>query len=118
MSQETTDNFWRALKDFRWPEIKPVFYRLYHDDQGRPLFYTMEDLPGTYIEVDQVTYISSPYNVKVQNGRLVVVPRQIAVMKLLPDPKQGTPCHIADICIIVSTDTEHQRWKQQKNEVY
>lgn len=118
MSHDTTDNFWRAMQDFHWPEIRPVSYRLYHDEQGQPLFYTMEDLPGTYIEVDQITYVSSPYNVQVKNGKLTFLPRQITVMKMRPDPEQGIPCHASDVCVVVSADTAHQKWRQKTSEIY
>ena len=73
MSQETTDNFWKVFTAFEWPETQPVTYRLYHDEQGRPLFYTMEHLPGTYIEVDQDIYVRAPHNVLVQSGKLIVI---------------------------------------------
>ena len=117
MSQETTDNFWRAIRDFRWPEIQPVSYRLYHDDQGRPLFYTMEHLPGTYIEVDQATYISSPFNVRVRDGKLNILAKKTLIAKLRPDPAAGTCCHVADICIVVDADSPHQYWSKQTNEI-
>jgi hypothetical protein len=56
MSQETTDNFWQAIKEFHWPEPEPIFFRLYYKEDGSPIVYTMEDLPGNYIDVDRDTY--------------------------------------------------------------
>ena len=53
MSEMTEAEFWAALAP---QEIVAVTYRLYYDDLGYPLFYSMEDLPGKYIDIDQTTY--------------------------------------------------------------
>ena len=50
----------------------PPEYRLYYDDEGFPLFYSVEQLPGNYIVVDQATYLSGPKHIKVVDGKLVV----------------------------------------------
>jgi hypothetical protein len=109
----TTQNFLDVMEHFPWPEPKPISYRLYHDDQGQPLFYSMEDLPGTYIEVDQSIYVTSPGNVKVADGKLIVIPPGISVTKLRPDATQGIVCDKRDICVVVDSDVPHQRWRQQ-----
>lgn len=114
---QTTENFLEVMRNFKWPEPEPIFYRLYHDDQGRPLFYSMEDLPGAYIEVDQSTYVASPYNVKVQNQKLIIMPANVTVTKLHPDAETGVACHVNDICVVVEIDTPHQRWSKRTDEV-
>ena len=109
----TTDNFWAA---FDQPSDEPplVFYRLYHDDQGYPLFYSMEDLPGNYIEIDQETYALSSSKVRVVDGKLKK--NTVAnTAKLRPDTI-GTACHPADICIVVPADQPHIKWSFKKND--
>jgi hypothetical protein len=115
--QENTENFLEFWQNFQWPEIQPVTYRLYHDDQGRPIIYTMEDLPGTYIEVDQVTYTHASFDVKVIDNKLVIIQPAITAKKLQPSQDQGTPCDPRDVCVVVDHSEKHQKWKITTNEI-
>ena len=92
------------------PEVKPISYRLYHDEAGRPLFYSMEDLPGTYVEVDAEAYAISSHDVKVVDGKVVPLPKKIYTRKLKPSD-QGVACHPQDVCVVVSEDQPHIKWK-------
>ena len=96
------------------PEPPPLFYRLYHDDQGRPLFYSMEDVPGTYIEIDQATFSRSPSNVRVRDDRLVEI-TWATTTKLVPG-NSGSPCHPDNVAIIVAEDQPHICWSKQTYE--
>ena len=103
----TTENFLSFWKDFKWPE------------HGQPLVYTMEDLPGKYIEIDKDAYILGSFGVKVVDGKLKFLPASIcSVKKLKPNSTTGTACHPADVCVVVNTSENHIKWKIDYNEVY
>ena len=114
---ETTQNFWAALQQMQWPEPVPVTYRLYHDDQGQPLFYSMEQLPGTYIEVDQASYVCASHQVLVRDGKLIVLEPRIQVSKLDRDSEHGVSCDYRDVCVIVAPDQPHQKWRKITNDI-
>ena len=115
--QENTENFLEFWRSFQWPEIQPVTYRLYHDDQGRPIIYTMEDLPGTYIEIDQTTYTLASFDVKVVDGKLVIIQPAITAKKLKPSQDQGTTCDPRDVCVVIDNTDKHQKWNITTNEI-
>ncbi len=93
----TPDEFFGALENMPLP--RPVFYRLYHDSTGFPLFYSMEDLPGTYIEITAEQYAKNDSNVRVRNGKLIPVTWQTA-QKIAPSDS-GTLCHSQDVAVVV-----------------
>ena len=101
----TEQEFFDALRAMPWPE--PVFYRLYHDAEGRLLFYSMEDLPGTWVEIDQELYLRSPHRVRVIDGRVHELEWRQSV-KLRPS-QNGTPCHAQDVTIVYDYP-DAQRW--------
>lgn len=96
------------------PTPQPVFYRLYHDDQGRPLCYSMEDIPGTYIEIDQHTFSRSSPWVRVRDGKLRIYEPWAPKQKLQPSD-QGTACCVEDVAIVV-THGPHQRWSRRQHD--
>lgn len=83
----------------------PVFYRLYYNDHGHPIFYTMEDLPGNYIDVDRETYVVGSHNVRVINGRLVHLTLKTSE-KLRPSDT-GTACHPRYVSVVDPTSTTY-----------
>lgn len=77
-------------------------YRVYFDDNGQLLFYSMEDLPGNYVVVDREFYASTPTNVRLREGKLVVISAPTST-KLVPS-EHGVSCDARDITVI----SEHQ----------
>jgi hypothetical protein len=114
MSDITEEDFWSILRSMPGP--KQVFYRLYYNDAGSPIIYSMEDLPGNYIEVDQETYVLASFNVRIINNKLTRTNPMITVKKLQPSI-DGTACNPQDVCIIVDADQPHIKWTTVSNEL-
>ena len=108
----TEEQFWAALSAM--PEPRPIFFRLYHDDQGRILFYSMEDLPGTYIEIDAETFARSHTNMRVKDGKVIEI-AQTTSAKLIPGDT-GTPCNPTDVSIVVSEQQPNTKWRKRTYE--
>ena len=69
----------------------------------------MEDLPGTWIEVDELTYAEAPHDARVVSGQLIRLPKTAMIDKLRPGDS-GTCCDPRDICIVVPADQPHIKW--------
>jgi hypothetical protein len=111
----TEEEFWKILQDV--PEPTPIFYRLYYSDNSAPIIYSMEHLPGNYIDVDQKTFVLAPFNVRVVDGRLTYIKPTITVKKLQPTQVNGTACNPQDVCIVVGQDQLHTKWNLVNNEL-
>ena len=68
MTENEFLNFWNTIE---WPKIDPVFYRLYYDDAGLPLFYSQEDLPGKYIDITPEQFALQNMAVRVVDEKLI-----------------------------------------------
>jgi hypothetical protein len=108
----TDEEFWAALAPTS--EIDPPSFRLYYNEQGDPLFYSMENATGNYILIDRETYYNPPTRVKVVEGKLKILSSSMSE-KLVPGDT-GTPCHINDVCIVVDSQIPHTKWKLEKYE--
>jgi hypothetical protein len=115
MSDLTEEKFWKVLQSAAEP--MPIFYRLYYNDDGTPIIYSMETLPGNYIDVDQQTYVLAPFNVKVVNSKLIYINPVVTVKKLQPNTINGTACDPRDVCVVVSQDQPHVKWNLVNNEL-
>ena len=104
-------DFWAEVEKLLDPINPPnIFYRLYYDDQGYPLFYSMENLPGNYIEIDARTFALGPTNIRVRAGKIVEITNTSS--KLVPGGTE-TICHTQDVSIIT---TSGQRWTMKNYE--
>lgn len=107
------DAFWQAIAEHDWtqPEIRQEF-RLYYDpEDGRVLFYSMEDLPGEYLVIDRHTFEMHRFDVKVKDGKIIRV-KHPASWKLVPTETAEYACHGRDITIIVDDSADDKRyWK-------
>ena len=104
----TEHEFWAILHAM--PEPQPVFWRLYYDTEGKPITYSMEDLPGTYINVSAEAYAQASHDVRVHDGQLKELKR--LSYKLVPSDT-GTPCYPDNVAIVVDETEPHQRWSMK-----
>ena len=107
------DSFWQAVTEFAHIE-NVVEHRLYYNDQGLPLYYSCEQLPGNYITVSAEVYAQGRYDCCIVNGT-IKYPAVVKYAKLIPSTK-GTACYAKDVSIISPTDTDAQYWKLKNYE--
>jgi len=96
----TLEEFWAILH--APVEVNPIFFRLYYNDDGTLICYSMEDLPHNYIEIDAETYSRSPSNVRVVNGKIKEVKPASLVKKLVPG-EDGVLCDPRDVCVVTKS---------------
>jgi hypothetical protein len=106
---DTTENFWEAFANWEEPILIEPTYRLYHDENGNPLFYSMEAVEGNYIDIDKETYTASPSNVRIVDGKLRYTNTGATIRKLVPSTT-GTACHPTNVLIIVDDNTPNTKW--------
>lgn len=113
---ESVRNLLEGLGMVQWPDPPRISHKLYYADDGCPICYSMEDLPGNYIEVDPETFWTGPRNIRVVNGAIkyIIVNND---QKLSPNG-QGTPCHPNNVSIVVTDDRPNMRWSIKRNETY
>ena len=100
--------FWAAFKPI---EAKPILYRLYYDDQGFPLFFSQEDLPGNYIDITREEYVNPPKHFKVINGSMELI--ETSIVRRLYPTEYGTPCHPTDVSVVVDSSEPNIKWSMK-----
>jgi len=112
MTEEEFFNIWQNQASAVHGEPE---YRLYYDENGFPLFYSTEALPGNYVVVDQDTYYHGPKHIRIVNGKIVVY-RTTFSKKLVPST-EGVACAVNDVCVVVDVDQPHVAWCLKKQEL-
>lgn len=107
------DPFLQALAEFDWsqPEQRLEFRLYYNPEDGTPLHYSMEDLPGTFIVIDAQTFNELRFDIIIRDGKVIrtSVPQS---WKLTPTETGDYACHADDITIVVGNDFENKKyWK-------
>jgi len=115
MSEMTPEEFWGILQAQQPAMHSSPEYRLYYNDEGFPLFYSTEALPGNYIVVDQDTYYHGPKHIRIVNGKIVVY-KTIFTKKLVPSTN-GVACAVNNVCVVVDVDQPHVAWCLKKQEL-
>lgn len=111
-----SDSDWQQL----WNEVVPMahhelVYRLYHDDQGQPLFYSMEPRSGNYIDITPEQFAAADSHVRVVNGHLIKIQRPGTKKLVVSADQSGTACAIHSVTIV--TDQQPARyWKLKSHE--
>lgn len=99
-------NFWEAIEQLGGTamEVVPVELerRLYYDENGDVVTYTMEDLPGNYIIVSQEIFDQVRTDIKIKDGEIIRITRSNS-WKLQPSDNKSTPIHPSDVSIVVNS---------------
>lgn len=103
----TEQEFWNILTAV--PAPRPVFFRLYYNPDGSPLCYSMEDLPGSYVEIDAETFARGDVWVRVIDGKICKI-NKWTVEKLMP-ADHGTSCHPNNVIVI--DHNSNTMWSKQ-----
>lgn len=107
---ETTKNFFQAIEQWhQTTDTTEVFYRLYYDEHGQPVCYSMEHLPGRYLEITAKQFAQSNPHLRVVNGELVQPTR--ACPPVLQPGDSGQACDPSDVTVVVGSAQPHVKWQ-------
>jgi hypothetical protein len=87
-------------------------YRLYYNSDGSPRYYSMENLKGTFIYVDQQTFENSRYDIQVINGKIRSLSENIAskYRPVLTESETTIRTDPTDISIVVGQTSNFILW--------
>jgi hypothetical protein len=99
-------DFWA---NFEWPEPEVLYFRLYHDDQGKPICYSRHAQPGKFIDLTPEQFAVGDMNVEVVNG--VLIHQAPPPPPKLKPSDAGTECHPCDVSVIAAGWPTAKKWK-------
>lgn len=100
------NNFWEGLAMVQTDTVAEITYRLYYNiESGQPLYYSMSDESGDYIEITKEQYDASNYHVVVKNKKIVELNKR-GYTKLTP-ASSGTACHPSNVMIVDATKSKY-----------
>ena len=76
-------NFSEALSLVKEPVKQKIEFRLYYDADNKPLYYSMEDSEGDYIEITKEEFAECRYDIVIKDGKIKKV-SGAPVGKLVP----------------------------------
>jgi hypothetical protein len=106
------DAFWQAVAEHDWQQPNHILeFRLYYNEHGEVLCYSMEDLPGNYISIDRQTFDQARVDILVKHGKIIKISNPIS-WKLAPANEENYACHAQDVTVIVPVEHEQRKfWK-------
>ncbi len=102
---QTIDELWSLVDQ---TAAKLPSYRLYHDDQGYVLYYSMDDLPGKWISITAEQFARADSHVKVVDSKIVPLNR-IQFKKLVP-ADHGINCSTDSVAVVIPDCDSGQKW--------
>jgi hypothetical protein len=86
-------------------------YRLYYNDDGIPLFYSMEELEGKFIFVELPVFESSRYDIKIVDGKIRSLNDTVSKYHLVSvKTKTTVMCDQDDISILNIKKKSYKLW--------
>ncbi len=101
-------------------QAQAIVFRLYHDEQGRVITYTTENLPGNYITITREQFAEARPDVLVVDGRIELTHAMTKVRKLHTVdhmPAQAASRWDVNIVADPATDTDWQLWSMTSNDL-
>jgi len=103
-----SDAFFKALGSLPKQAEPQTEYRLYYDpESGEPLYYSMDNEPGTYIVIDKKTYSIGNYHCVIKDNKIINLNIVGAYRKLVPS-NTGVTTHTDNVMIVSKTG---QNWE-------
>lgn len=91
---------------------KDPVYKLYYTSSGTPVTYTVEDLPGTHIQISKEQYLEARMDVIVVDGEIIYTHTRSHTTKLVKNLTGGAKTSKYDVNILTSSDFVY--WKNEQ----